>query len=149
SNECCSSSCQLVDPDGDGICTRDDLCPADTDNDSDGDGYCIGSESRPPAIGTDDPCSRVNGEGDWIKPKVTFTKLDEAPGLQTVKVTGAFEIPDGGPAIAPETRGVHLRVVGPTGVLVIDQHVPGGLYTATSPIGWKLSGTPPNKFTYL
>ena len=57
-DDCCSSLCQLVDPDGDGVCTRDDVCPADTDNDSDGDGYCVGTAFQPPAIGGDDPCSR-------------------------------------------------------------------------------------------
>ena len=123
-NECCSLVCQRVDPDGDGVCTRDDVCPADTDNDSDDDGYCVGTAFRPPAIGTDDPCSRQTG-GTWIKPKVTFSKLDLAPGMQKLKITGGFQIPTGGAPVAPQARGVHLRVLGPTGAIVLDQHIPG------------------------
>ncbi len=148
-DQCCTTLCQLVDPDGDGICTRDDRCPADTDNDSDHDGYCVGDLFQPPAIGGGDPCSRVGDAGDWIKPKVVFTKLDQAPGLQKLKITGAFLVPTGGSPIAPQARGVHLRVLGPTGAIVIDQHVPGGIYTTANPVGWKVSGSPPSKFTYL
>ncbi len=149
SDECCSTLCRLVDPDGDGICTAQDRCPEDVDNDSDDDGYCVGPVARPPAIGTDDPCSRRGTAGDWIKPKVVFTKLDQAPGLQKVKISGAITIPTGGSPIAPQARGVHVRVLGPTGTLVIDQHVPAGVYTAAHPVGWKVSGAPPNKFTYF
>jgi cysteine-rich repeat protein len=148
-NECCSALCRLVDPDGDGLCTRDDRCPVDTDNDSDGDGYCIGSTSRPPAIGADDPCSRVGGAGDWIKPKILLSKLDQGPGSQKLKVTGAFLIPSGGQPIAPRARGVHLRVIRPGGALVLDEHVPAGFYSTASPVGWKVSGDPANKFIYL
>ena len=148
-NECCSTLCQRIDPDADGLCTRDDLCPSDTDNDSDGDGYCIGSTSRPPAIGTDDPCSRPAPGGTWIKPKVTLTKLDQAPGSQKLKVQGSFLIPTGGPALVPQGRGVHLRILGPGGAMIADVHVPGGFYSAASPIGWKVAGDPPTKFTYI
>jgi cysteine-rich repeat protein len=147
-NDCCSALCQRIDPDGDGLCTRDDPCPADVDNDSDGDGYCVGPLSRPPTIGTDDPCSRPGG-GTWTKPKVVFTKLDLPAGSQKLKITGAFQIPTGGPALTPQSRGVHLRVLGPSGALIIDQHVPGGFYTADVPTGWKVAGDPPKKFTYL
>jgi cysteine-rich repeat protein len=148
-NDCCSSLCQFIDPDGDGVCTRDDLCPVDTDNDSDGDGYCVGSESRPPAIGTDDPCSRTNGAGDWIKPKVVVSKLDLPAGSRKLKITGAFVIPDNGPPLAPQSRGVHVRVLGPTGAFIVEAHVPPGFYTTTSPIGWKTAGDPATKFTYI
>ena len=146
SDQCCSSLCQRVDPDGDGICTRDDECPADTDNDSDHDGYCVGSVAHPPAIGTDDPCSRAGGAGDWIKPKVTFSKLDLGPGMEKVKITGAFQIPTGGPPLAPQMFGVHLRVLGPTGAIALDLHVPGGVYTTATPTGWKVAN---GKFTYI
>jgi len=148
-NECCSALCRRVDPDGDGLCTRDDRCPTDTDNDSDGDGYCVGGTSRPPAIGIDDPCSRVGIAGDWIKPKAVVSKLDQALGLQKLTVKGAFVIPTGGQPIAPQARGVHVRLTGPTGVLVLDEHIPGGFYSTVSPTGWKLGGDPPTKFTYL
>ncbi|MCC6764718.1 MAG: hypothetical protein IT293_08655 [Deltaproteobacteria bacterium] len=147
-DECCTTLCRLVDPDGDGLCTAQDRCPADADNDSDDDGYCIGALARPPAIGGGDPCSRLGTAGDWIKPKVVFTKLDQAPGLQKVKISGAVTIPTGGSPIAPQARGLHVRVLGPTGALVVDQHVPAGIYTAANPVGWKVSGSPPNKFTY-
>jgi cysteine-rich repeat protein len=148
-NDCCSALCQRIDPDGDNLCTRDDRCPADVDNDSDGDGYCIGSVSRPPAIGSDDPCSRTGTSGNWIKPKVILTKLDQAPGLHKLKVQGSFMIPTGGPPLVPQGRGVHLRITGPSGAIVADIHVPGGFYSAASPIGWKVAGDPPTKFTYL
>ncbi|MEO6029535.1 MAG: hypothetical protein ABIR79_21940 [Candidatus Binatia bacterium] len=58
-NQCCSDECRRVDPDGDGICSRDDRCPDDVDNDSEGDGYCVGPSFMPPAVGGGDPCSRV------------------------------------------------------------------------------------------
>jgi cysteine-rich repeat protein len=148
-NECCSSLCQRVDPDADGVCTRDDRCPADTDNDSDDDGYCVGSTSRPPAIGADDPCSRVGGEGGWIKPKALISKLDQPAGSQKLKISGSFMIPDGGPAVAPQARGIHLRILGPAGSVVLDEHVPGGFYTTASLVGWKAAGDPTSKFTYL
>ncbi len=76
------------------VCTRDDVCPADTDNDSDGDGYCVGTVFRPPAIGTDDPCSRQTG-GTWIKPKVTFTKLDLRAGHAEAEDHGRLPDSDG------------------------------------------------------
>lgn len=148
-NDCCTALCQLVDPDGDNVCSRDDRCPADSDNDSDNDGYCVGSLFHAPATGGDDPCSRQGTAGDWIKPQVTFTKLDQASGQQKLKITGAITIPTGGSPIAPQARGVHVRVLGPTGAVVLDQHVPAGIYTAANPVGWKVSGSPPNKFTYL
>ena len=50
------------------ICSRDDVCPDDADNDSDHDGYCVGPTFHPPAIGGGDPCSRSGGAGDWTKP---------------------------------------------------------------------------------
>ncbi|MCC6848868.1 MAG: hypothetical protein IT294_10240 [Deltaproteobacteria bacterium] len=147
-DECCTTLCRLVDPDGDGVCTAQDRCPADVDNDSDDDGYCIGAVARPPAIGTGDPCSRPGTAGDWIKPKVVFAKLGEAPGVQKLKISGAITVPNGGSPIAPQARGIHLRVLGPTGAVVVDQHVPAGIYSAADPVGWKVSGSPPSKFTY-
>jgi hypothetical protein len=60
-----------------------------------------------------------------------------------------FVIPENGPPIAPQARGVHLRILGPTGDVIIDQHVPAGFYTASSPVGWKVAGDPATKFTYL
>jgi len=146
-DQCCSALCRLVDPDGDGLCTRDDRCPLDVDNDSDGDGYCVGSAFRPPAIGADDPCSR-GVAGDWIKPKVALAKLDQPLGSQKIKITGSFVIPTGGPPVAPQARGVHLRLTGPTGALVIDEHIAPGFYAKETPIGWKISGDPAKKFTY-
>ena len=147
-DNCCSALCRLVDPDGDNICSRDDRCPADADNDSDHDGYCVGSAFQPPAIGGDDPCSRV-GAGEWVKPKATLTKLDQPAGEQKLTVKGAFQIPTGGPPLAPQAHGVHLRITGPTGQIILEQHVPGGFYTAAVPTGWKLAGDPPTKFTYI
>jgi cysteine-rich repeat protein len=148
-NQCCSALCQLVDPDNDNVCTRDDRCPADVDNDSDLDGYCVGSTFQAPAVGADDPCSRPGGAADWIKPKAILTKLDQAPGLQKVVVNGGFLIPTGGQPIAPQAKGVHVRITGASGELILDEHIPGGFYTAAAPTGWKLAGDPPTKFTYL
>ena len=148
-DNCCSSLCQLVDPDGDGVCSRDDRCPADTDNDSDHDGYCVGTAFQAPAIGGDDPCSRIGGAGEWSKPKAIITKLDPPPGDEKLTLKGAFQIPTGGPTLAPQSHGVHLRIMGPTGQIVLEEHVPGGFYTAAVPTGWKLAGDPPTKFTYI
>lgn len=148
-NECCSALCQHVDPDGDGLCTRDDLCPADIDNDSDGDGYCVGPIARPPAIGTDDPCSRSGNAGDWIKPKASISKLEQALGSQKLKLSGSIVVPSGGPPISPQARGVHLRITGPGGAIIADVHVPGGFYSTASPTGWKVNGDPPKKFIYI
>ena len=66
--------------------------------------------------------------------------------MQKLKITGGFLIPTGGAPVAPQARGVHLRVLGPTGAIVLDQHIPGGIYTPASPIGWKVATA---KFNYL
>ena len=150
SNNCCSTSCQLVDPDGDGICNRDDECPADADNDSDDDGFCIGLAFSPPKVGGGDPCSRTTGTGTWVKPKVLFTKLGPPPGDEKLSLKGAFIIPTGGPALALELYGLHLRVLDAAKTIVLDQHLPGGAYLSSGqPIGWKVAGTPPVKWTYI
>ncbi len=149
-DDCCSSTCQLVDPDGDGICNRDDACPADADNDSDGDGFCIGLAFHPPKIGGGDPCSRPAGTGTWIKPKVVFTKLGPPSGDEKLSLKGAFIIPTGGPTLALDLYGVHVRVLDAQNHLVVDEHVPGGAYLSSGlPIGWKVAGTPPVKWNYL
>ncbi len=145
-DNCCTTLCRLVDPDGDGICSRDDVCPDDADNDSDHDGYCVGSTFHPPAIGGDDPCSRSGGAGDFAKPHLVMTRLDQPPGTQKLSIKGAFEIPIGGPPLTPATRGVHLRVVGHTGNLILDEHLPPGAFSAATASGWKGSAT---TFTYL
>ena len=148
-NDCCSALCRIVDPDGDGTCTRDDPCPADADNDSDHDGYCVGAAFRAPAIGGEDPCSRPAGAGDWINPKVVVSKLDQPAGARKLTAKGAFLIPPGGQPLAPQARGVHVRITGPANEIILDEHVPPGSYAAASPTGWKVGGDPPKKFTYL
>jgi len=146
-NDCCTTICQLVDPDGDGVCSRDDTCPEDADNDSDADGFCVGTSFQPPAIGGDDPCSRPPTL--WIKPKATFSKLDRDPGQQKFVIKGEFVIPTGGLAVAPQARGVHLRVVDNAGTLIIDERIPGGFFSQATGVGWKLGGNPTNKWTYI
>jgi cysteine-rich repeat protein len=148
-NACCSATCTLVDPDGDGVCSRDDVCPGDIDNDSDGDGFCVGPTFNPPAIGGDDPCSRTGGGAAWIKPKAAISKLDKPLGQHALTIKGEFIIPTGGLPVAPQARGVHVRVIDNAGNLVVDERVPGGFYTSETPIGWKLGGNPPTKWTYL
>jgi len=148
-NDCCGASCQVVDPDGDGVCSRDDVCPADADNDGDSDGYCIGAAFHPPAIGGGDPCSRPNASAFWIKPKASFSKLDADPGRQKLTIKGEFVIPTGGLPVAPHARGVHLRVLDNAGTLIVDERLPGGFFTKETPIGWKLGGNPPTKWTYI
>ena len=147
SDDCCSATCQIVDPDGDGICSRDDKCPADADNDSDHDGYCVGAAFNPPALGGGDPCSR-GASGQLQKPKLIINKLDAGPGGQKLSLKAAFRIPSGGPAIALETFGVHLRVTDAAGALIIDTHIPGGLSSGSGSVGWKVSGTPPSKWQF-
>ncbi len=149
SDGCCSASCRLVDADGDGVCNRDDLCPGDADNDSDGDGFCVGPLFNPPAVGGDDPCSRKNGNGAWIKPKVIAKGLADGPGSQTLLVKGAFTIPFGGAPIDLATFGIHVRVRDAARRLIIDEHIPGGAYSRAHPIGWTAMGTPATKWTYV
>jgi len=149
-DDCCSSTCQLVDPDGDGVCNRDDVCPADADNDSDGDGFCIGLAFHAPKVGGGDPCSRPAGTGTWVKPKVVFTKLAAPSGDEKLSIKGAFIIPTGGPALALDLYGVHIRILDAQKSLVLDEHIPGGAYLSSGqPIGWKVAGTPPVKWNYL
>ncbi len=114
-NNCCSLICQLLDPDEDGICNRDDICPADDDNDSDGDSYCIGLAFNPPAIGGGDPCSRTVGAGAWTKPQAQFSKLDTPLVDDKLKLQGEFLVPTGSPAIAPHLFGVQIRVTDAAG----------------------------------
>jgi len=145
---CCSSTCRIVDADGDGICDRQDICPADADNDSDGDGFCVGPTFNPPAVGGDDPCSRKSG-GAWSKPKALFSNLTGAAGTQKVLLKGAFTIPFGGLPIDPPTFGVHVRVRDSAKHLIVDEHIPGGVFSSAQPVGWKISGSPPTKWTYV
>jgi len=145
-DDCCTTLCRLVDPDGDGICSRDDICPDDADNDSDHDGYCVGPTFHPPALGGGDPCSRSGGAGDWTKPHVVMTRLDQPAGTQKLSIKGAFEIPIGGPPLTPPTRGVHLRIVGHNGDLILDEHLPPGVFSAATPVGWKAGSA---TFTYV
>jgi cysteine-rich repeat protein len=147
-DDCCSSTCRIIDTDGDGICDRNDICPADADNDSDGDGFCVGPTFNPPAVGGDDPCSRKSGFA-WMKPKVLFSGLTGAAGTQKVLLKGSFTIPFGGLAIDPLTFGVHIRVRDAARNLVLDEHVPGGVFSSTQPIGWKANGVPATKWTFL
>jgi cysteine-rich repeat protein len=149
-DDCCSATCQLVDPDGDGICNRDDVCPADADNDSDGDGFCIGLAFHAPKVGGGDPCSRPAGTGTWVKPKVVFTKLVAPSGDEKLSIKGAFIIPTGGPTLALDLYGIHIRILDAQKNLVLDEHIPGGAYLSSGqPIGWKVAGTPPTKWNYL
>ncbi len=149
SDECCAADCTIVDTDHDGICDRDDSCPADADNDSDNDGFCVGLGFKPPKLGGGDPCSRLPGSLAWIKPHLVLRKLDAPPGGQKLAFKGAFTIPSGRPPIAPDTYGVHFRILDQAQRLVVDEHVPGGLFPiADRKIGWKVSGSPPTKWTY-
>ncbi len=149
-DQCCSTTCQLVDADDDGICDRDDLCPADADNDSDGDGYCVGLAFRPPLLGGGDPCSRLPGTAGWIKPRVALSKLDGPAGARKLVTKGAFIIPTGGPPTDPVAFGLHLRLVDQRRALVYDARIPGGAFLAQGVAsGWKASGVPPAKWVFL
>ena len=149
SDDCCAADCTVVDTDHDGICDRDDSCPADSDNDSDGDGFCVGLGFRPPKLGGGDPCSRLPGSLAWIKPHLVLRKLDTPPGGQKLAFKGAFTIPSGRPAIAPQSYGVHFRILDRAQRLIVDEHVPGGLFPiADRKIGWKVAGSPATKWTY-
>ena len=149
-DNCCSATCQLLDPDGDGICNRDDICPADADNDSDGDGFCIGGAFNPPAVGDGDPCSRPPSAGAWVTAKAVFAKLDPPAGDEKTTLKGAFRVPSSRPALALQNFGVHVRVIDKDRNLIVDERIPGGAYLSSGlPIGWKVSGSPPVKWTYL
>jgi cysteine-rich repeat protein len=145
---CCSADCRLVDPDEDGVCSRDDLCPADPDNDGDGDGFCVGDVFQAPAVGGGDPCSRRDGGGDWLAPRLVLGKLDR-PGSATLSVKGTFVLPPHAGPLAPDVHGMQLRVVDRAGRIVIDEHVRGGTFSKLLPIGWKVRGNPPVRWTYL
>jgi len=66
------SACEEVfpDADGDGLPDTTDVCPDDSDNDSDGDGICNGSGFQPPKTGGNDNCpatpnsGQANADGD-------------------------------------------------------------------------------------
>ncbi len=66
------SACEEVflDSDGDGLPDVTDVCPDDSDNDSDGDGICVGATFQPPKTGGNDNCpntanpGQANADGD-------------------------------------------------------------------------------------
>ena len=168
---CCSVTCDLVDTDGDAVCDRDDvcptvpdpaqlngdqdvfgdacdLCPTDTDNDGDADGFCMGPVFTPPAIGGGDPCTRPGAAGTWQKPKVLFGNLS-LPGKNKMRLKGFFTVGSRVPAIAPDLHGIQVRVTDRTGMLVVDEHIPGGALSSTTLQGWRAIGSPPSKWLYL
>ncbi len=147
-DDCCSAACERVDPDRDGICSRDDLCPADADNDSDHDGYCVADAFNPPALGGGDPCSR-GPVGALDKPKLTLKKLDGGPRAQKLTLKTSFRIPSGGPPIAPDVYGVRLRLTDRAGAIVLDARIPGGRFGGTGSVGWKTDGTPPRRWQFV
>jgi cysteine-rich repeat protein len=149
-DDCCSTSCQVVDADGDGLCNHDDTCPADGDNDSDGDGFCVGLAFHPPKLGGGDPCSRAPGAGTWVKPSVVFIKLGPPSGDEKLSIKGAFAVPPGGAALALDLYGIRIRILDAQHATVLDEHIPGGAYLSSGqPVGWKSSGTPASKWTYI
>jgi cysteine-rich repeat protein len=173
SDLCCSSSCQLVDADADGVCDRDDncpsipntsqvntdgdvfgdacdICPGDTDNDSDGDGYCFGTVFNPPAIGGSDPCSRPAGQGAWLKPTALFGRLDLPHNDDKIRLKGRFVIGSTVPLLAPHVNGVALRVLDNAHRIVVDERIEGGVFSPPGNLaGWRAVGSPPTKWIYI
>ena len=147
-DECCDVACRVVDPDGDGLCTRDDACPDDADNDGDADGYCAGPTFRPPAVGATDPCSRRSDDATWASAKLVVSRLDRLPGEQKIELKGAFTMPRGAAPLDPTRFGLRVRVADRTGALVLDETLPAGPKTTARPSGWKASGTPATIFTF-
>jgi cysteine-rich repeat protein len=146
-DECCDGACRLVDPDGDGICSRDDVCPDDRDNDGDGDGFCVGPTFNPPAHGGSDPCSR-EARGWFLKPKLRLGKLDGSPGTQTLKLATRVVLPPTA-ALGPDVYGVHLRISDAHGRLVLDERIPPGAFGTPERVGWKVHRAAATKWTYL
>ncbi|MEO6026113.1 MAG: DUF4215 domain-containing protein [Candidatus Binatia bacterium] len=167
---CCSATCRAVDSDLDGVCDQVDvcpsvsdvgqsnidgdifgdacdLCPGDTDNDSDNDGFCFGLTFRPPAIGSQDPCSRGTS-GAWTQPRVTLGRLNRPPGSQTLRMRGFFKTGSTLPVLAPERHGIQLRIIDSTGSIIVDEHIPGGDLVPGGNSGWKAFGSPASKWIY-
>ena len=167
---CCSVTCQAVDSDADGVCDVNDvcptvsdpgqanadgdvfgdacdICPADTDNDSDEDGFCFGTTFKPPAVGAGDPCSRGTSQ-TWEEARVTFGRLLREPGSQTFRMQGTFKAGTNLPVFAPNEHGVHLRVVDSLQTIILDEHIPGGVLLPGGSSGWKAFGEPPTKWIY-
>jgi hypothetical protein len=163
----------VVDTDLDAICDRDDvcptvpdplqlntegdafgdacdLCPADTDNDSDADGVCFGPIFNPPAIAADDLCTRTDPEAVWIKPQVIFGRLGPPPGDDKMRLKGRFTIGNALPVIDPERYGIELRVLDRLGTVILDEQIPPGTFAPPGSVsGWKASGEPPRKWIYV
>ena len=167
---CCSATCQRVDSDADGTCDRDDVCPTvsdpaqlnsdgdvfgdacdvcpdDTDNDSDHDGFCVGHAFNPPAVGGDDPCSRNPVAAAWIKPSALLGKLDLPPGDEKMRIKGDFTLGSMTPLLQPQVNGIHLRIVDKNDTIIVDEHVAGGAFQ--NGVGWKTIGRPPRKWHFI
>ncbi len=160
---CCSISCQAVDADVDGVCDQNDvcptvpdplqangdgdvfgsacdLCPSDTDNDSDADGFCIGTSFNAPAVGSGDPCSQTGAGSEWFKPTIKFGRLGPPLDDDRMRIKGRFFIGSTLPVIAPELHGVHIRVTDSLKNVIVDERIPGGIFSRDTLIGWQKKG---------
>ncbi|MCC6766611.1 MAG: DUF4215 domain-containing protein [Deltaproteobacteria bacterium] len=171
-NLCCSSACQAVDADLDGVCDLDDncptiadpsqlnsdgdvfgnvcdVCPGDVDNDSDADAYCRGALFNPPAVGGEDPCSRPGLAGAWRTSKVRIIRVLAAPeGNEGLRLNGEFAVGSSLPVIAPERHGIQLRITDSANTVLFDVNLPGVVRVPGMDHGWKASGTPASKWIF-
>lgn len=141
-----------TDTDGDGfgnpgfpnLCATDN-CPTVSNplqTDSDGDGLGDGC----------DPCTNVAGARNvTIKPKMVVKKIntDPDPNNDRLVIKGEFISATTFASINPLLNGARVLILDNAGNAIIDTTIPSGAYAGKGTKGWKASGTPTKKWTFL
>jgi hypothetical protein len=129
-----ADSCEL-DATCDGVSTA---CPANVqlpDGDSDGDCDLV------------DACTRLDaGQVFATKPKsrLVLTKInsDAVPGNDGLVISASFALAPGHSfaEVNPIADGVRVLLLADDGTVRLDATIPGGAYSTTTKVGWKLAG---------
>jgi hypothetical protein len=140
---CCTTTCTLVDQDGDGVCDPLDNCPTVANplqEDADGDG--IGDACE----GCGAPTS---GQRRWRQPLVALLGVnDDHAGNETLRIRGTFTLAPGTPPVNPTLTGARLQIRSLHGEPPVDVVLPAR-ESDGSGSGWQIDRSDGGRFVYV